>query len=203
MAIYTQQSDDALATLLREGDEEAFTVLYERYHAFLYHFSLKFLKSPEMSEGVVHDVFLKLWEGREKINPTLSLKGYLTKICKNHVLNLLSRALREQGWKNEALGEIQTVANYARSNTEDAVIFADYERLVEEAITQLPAQRQKIFRIYRQEDKPIDEIAQALSISKGTVKDHLLKANRYVRDFMRQHSGIPLDILILILLTGV
>ncbi len=199
MAIH--QNDDTLAALVREGDEKAFTVLYERYHAFLYHFSLKFLKSPEMSEEVVHDVFLKLWKGREKINPALPLRSYLTKICKNQVLNLLSSAVREQRWRNEAFDKIQTAFDYSRSDTEDAVVFADYERLVEEAIVQLPAQRQKIFRLYRLENKPIDEIAQALCISKGTVKDHLFKAHRHVRDFVRQHSGIPLDIWIVILLS--
>ncbi len=188
--------DDSLLTeQISAGDVDAFTVLYERYHGYLYHFSLKFLKSRELSEEVVHDVFLSIWENRKLLDPARSLKGYLIKSCKNQVLNLMTRSLREQTWKKEVMAGPEPM----HSDTEGAILIADYERLAEEAISRLPPRRQKIFRMYRIEDRSLDEIATALHISKGTVKDHLLKATRQLRSFIHLHSGIS-DIVLLILL---
>ncbi len=187
--------DSLLAGQISAGGVEAFTLLYRKYHGYLYHFSLKFLKSPELAEETVHDVFLKIWENRHEIDPSRSLKGYLIKTCRNHILNLMSRALREQLWKSE----IQSSAGSGQHiDTENTVVLADYERLAEEAIAKLPPQRQKIFRLYRLEEKSLDEIARSEGISKGTVKDHLLKATRQIRNFMRQYSGIPMEMVVLV-----
>lgn len=185
--------DSRLTEQVAAGNVRAFTLLYEKYHGYLYHFSLKFLKAPELAEEAVHDVFLKIWENRKAIDPSLSLKGYLIKICRNHVLNMMNRALREQLWKSELL----SAGTGQHSDTENAVLLADYEKLAEEAILKLPPQRQRIFRLYRMEEKSLDEIAGHLGLSKGTVKDHLLKATRQLRSFIRQHSGIPMDMIVL------
>lgn len=186
--------DFLLAEQLSTGDVRAFTILYEQYHSYLYFFSLRFLKSAELAEEAVHDVFLKVWENRQNLDPELSLKGYLIKICKNHILNLLKRELREQQFISNAVISHST----QHSETENAVIWADYEKLAEEAINMLPPQRQKIFRMYRIEEKCLAEIAGELAISKGTVKDHLLKATRQLKEYMRKHSGALIDMIILV-----
>lgn len=187
--------DYQLAVQISTGDVRAFTILYEKYHSYLYYFALKFLKCPESAEEVVHDVYLKIWESRKNIDPTLSLKGFLIKVCKNHVLNLLKRDLKEQKYLSEIL-HIHTLHD---TDTENAIIWADYEKLTEEAISLLPPQRQKIFRMYRLEEKCLDEIAAELEISKGTVKDHILKATRQMKDFMRKHSGALIDMIVIVL----
>lgn len=189
--------DESLLTeQIAMGDMQAFTVLYERHHGYLYHFSLRFLKSPELAEEVVQEIFLKLWENREKLDPNRSLKGYLIKSCKNHILNLIDRSLREQAWRKET----QETSTTLHSDTEASILLADYENLAEKAIAGLPPRRQEIFRLYRKEHRSIDEIAQLLNISKGTVKDHLLKATRQLKVFMKHHSGIPIEAWLLMLL---
>lgn len=58
------RSDEDLLTSLRQGSEDAFTVIYERYHKLLYVLAYKYLKSTYSSEDAVQQVFLKLWEAR-------------------------------------------------------------------------------------------------------------------------------------------
>ncbi|GAB2785861.1 RNA polymerase sigma-70 factor [Rhabdobacter roseus] len=186
--------DNDLAEGIRKGDLRSFTSFYEAYHRYLFHFSLKFLKSSVLAEEAVHDVFLKVWENRHTLNPDLSLKGYLIKICKNHILTLLQRANREQTLQREICRSLATEHN----ETEDAIFAADLEVQVEQIISQLPTQRQKIFRMYRFEEMNFDEIASQLAISKGTVKDHMLKANRFIRKYLPLHSDVPLLLLILL-----
>ncbi|GAB3170992.1 RNA polymerase sigma factor [Telluribacter humicola] len=187
--------DRAAVESIREGDLQAFTAVYHEYHRYLFHFSLKFLSSTQLAEEVVHDVFLKVWENRQGLNAELSLKGYLIKICKNQVLNLLQRANREQA----IMEEIMRSALTGHNETEDAIVAADLEVHVDHLISQLPAQRQKIFRMYRFDNMNTDEIATELDISRGTVKDHLLKANRFLRKYLTTATHIPQDVSLLLL----
>lgn len=184
-----------LATNIRQGDKASFTKAYQYYHPYLYRFALRFLKSSEHAEEVVHDVFLKLWENRERLHEECSLKGYLVKICKNHILNILTRATRERA----IMQEIGQTVSRSHNETENTVVTADYEARADQIISQLPPQRQKVFRMYRFDEMNSDEISQQLGISKGTVKDHLLKANRYLRKYLHAHTGIPIDITAIIL----
>lgn len=186
--------DVVLAQRIREGDLSAFTGLYEKYHTYLYLYSIKFIASPEIAEEAVHDVLLKVWENRKSLDPGQSLKAYLTRICKNHLLNVLRSRLREKIRESEAYALKPSWHN----DTEDYVFSSDYERLLKEAIAQLSPQRQKIFNMYRIEGKKLDEIAHDLHISKGTVKDHILKTTRQLKDFVRVHAGIPTDSILLI-----
>ena len=187
--------DDALlAQKISEGDLSAFTKLYKKYHSYLFIYSVKFIASPELAEEVVHDVLLKVWENRQALEPGHSLKAYLTRICKNRLLNALRDMLREKIRESEA----SALRPSSHNDTEDYIFSSEYEKFLREAIAQLPPQRQKIFHMYRTEGKKLDEIARDLRISKGTVKDHILKTTRQLKDFMRTHCGIPADGIILV-----
>ncbi len=75
MALYPQLNDQELAVLLQVGEEHAFAELYSRYSRKLYTFAHKIIKSPEVAEDVVHDVFVRLWEHPESIDPAKSIAG--------------------------------------------------------------------------------------------------------------------------------
>lgn len=179
--------DDAvLIKGIQDSNEQAFAKAYEKYHQHLYFFALKFVKSGELAGEVVHDVFLKVWEGRRRLNSQLSFRGYLLTICKNHVLNLLKRASLESSIKAEILRNCSP----SHKETEDSIHYDDYYRFALRAIEQLPPQRQLVFRMCRLEGKSYDEVAAALGISKGTVRDHLFKGSRYVKKYLSAHAGI-------------
>ncbi|WP_439581858.1 RNA polymerase sigma factor [Dyadobacter bucti] len=191
--------DSVLAEHIRLSDMASFTEVYNSCHTYLYYFSLRFLKSPELAEEAVHDVFLKLWENRGQLNVELSLKGYLIKICRNHILNMLSRATRERA----VMAEIFRASSAGHNETEDAILSADYEAQADAIISMLAPQRQKIFRMYRFNEMDLDEIAHELGISKGTVKDHILKANRFIRKYLQAHTGIPMDVYLVLTLFSI
>jgi RNA polymerase sigma-70 factor (ECF subfamily) len=71
---YGRNEDSALFILLKKRDKEAFSVIYQKYHRYLYSLALKYLKSSQMAEDVVQHVFVKLWESTDNIHIEINLK---------------------------------------------------------------------------------------------------------------------------------
>lgn len=186
--------DKLLVEGLILGDEHSFRCVYDKYHSNLYRYALKFVKSDELAKEVVHDVFLKVWEKRISLNSDLSLKYYLIKVCKNHVLNILAKSARENIFKKEILYH----RDFLDNNTEDSILYADYEKFANEAIARLPPQRQAIFKMCRMEGKSYQEAADNFGISKGTVRDHMLKAGRSIRKYLSINTDISLGLFLFI-----
>lgn len=178
--------DADLVAGIIDGRERAFARAYEQYHRHIYFFALRYLKSRELAGEAVHDVFLKVWETRRRLNPQLSFKAYLLTICKNHILNILKRANRETAIKAEILRD--AVARH--EETESSIHYQDYYQFALRAIEQLPPQRRLVFRMCKLEGKSQDEVADALGISKGTVRDHLFKGSRQVKAYLAVQGGI-------------
>lgn len=169
-----------------KGAMDAFSQLYERYHGMLYHSALKFVKSDELAQEVVQEVFIKLWETRSNLKADLSLSAYLYTMTRNRVFNMLKRAARESRVREH----IRLHAEAASNTTENNLLFSEYQAAVKKAIAGLPPQRQRIFIMCREEGKSYEEVAGAFGISKSTVRDHMVKALKSVRQQLYLRTGI-------------
>jgi RNA polymerase sigma-70 factor (family 1) len=168
---------------IRDGDMVAFRALYDAFHAPLYFFAFKFLKSPELSEEIIHDVFLKVWEKRASLDATKNIQAYLFTICKNTIFNTLEKAANDTKLQQQIVRYLPTFDPAIEIDT------TDDNDMLWEAIQQLPTQRQQVFRLAKLEELSYEEIAQRMGITKGTVSDHLVKAMRSVRAYMYAKSG--------------
>lgn len=86
--------------------------------------------------------------------------------------------------------------------TEDAdtrLLWKQYESLLHQAIAQLPPQRQKVFRLCREESKSYEEVAVELGISRNTVKEHMVLAMKSIKFFFYTNTD---GILPLLLVSG-
>lgn len=179
-------ADKILVTQLIDGSKGAFLELYGKYHAALYRHALRFVKAPALAEDVVQDTFLKVWENRQTLRADLSFVGYINTVGRNQILNTLKRASHETALKKTIIH----AADKNRSSTEEAFLDAEYEKMVDKAIEQLPPQRRMVFRMCRLEGKTYDEVAQKLGISKNTVKDHMVSALKSLREYFSVHADV-------------
>ena len=184
--------EEHLIHSLRNSSQRAFQTLYERYHHRLYGYSLRFIKSPALAEEVVHDVFLRVWERRASLRTDTSFESYLFTIAKHRVLDLLRRASKEA----EVAQEIARNLPVSRCQPEEDVIYQDYLRYAQQAIAHLPSQRRQVYEFCRLEGKSYEEAARLFSISKGTVKDHIVKAKRSIRQYLLTHANITISLLL-------
>jgi RNA polymerase sigma-70 factor (ECF subfamily) len=179
------------------GDEGAFSELFEHYHHAVYSHVLRFVKSPSLAADIVQDVFIKVWETRSTLKLECSIQGFLFTVAKNHTLNLLRRASREEAIKKEILRYTLT----AHTENEDAVIYADLNRFADKAIQNLPPQRRQVFVMHKEEGKDCHQIASILGISKNTVRDHLTKAFKFIRVYLKVNAEITSVLLFLTFLS--
>ena len=175
---------------LINGDHSAYEYLFNKYHKKMYHFSLNYL-SKEDAEGLVQEIFLKIWIKREDLDPNLSFNSYLFTSAKNAIFNLNRKKINEGKY-------IQDLVHYLEKNnidTEQTVVFNELNKIVEDAVKNLPQKRKEIYLLKRQEDLSYKEIADKMAISVKTVENHINKALHSLRDAIK-HSWTTAVLLI-------
>lgn len=178
-------SEQLLVSELKNSNEKAFRKLYDFYYQDIYGYSISLLKSKELAEENVQDVFLKIWLHRENLNLEQSFKSFLFTIARNQAFNLLNKAANEVLLKEEVF--------YTSEKSHDEGDFSireeDCKKLKKQAIKQLPPKRKRIFKMSRKQGKTYEEISQELGISVNTVKNQMSKALESIRVFFHAHDG--------------
>ncbi len=172
LALHAPDADDArLAGRIRDGDHAAFRLFFERHHDAL----LAFLRRRHVPDAVADDLvqhaFVKLWEGRARLDPLRSARAYLYRIAYTRALNHFRDTARLEG-DPEAV---------ARTAEPDAASLALVEDALAAAIAALPEKRRAVFELCFVEGLTHAEAAAALGISPRTVEHqmaHALKALR-------------------------
>jgi RNA polymerase sigma-70 factor (family 1) len=184
----------ALLKRLKEGDSTSFIQLYDHYHHQLYVYILKFVKVPEYAEDILQDVFLKIWEIRERINPELSFNAYLYKITRNKVFKLLKKIVTDDAMQTQLMNQLEEATEAPHLKLQ----WKMYNDLLNKAVNQLPPQRQKVFKLCREQGKSYDEAAAELGISRNTIKEHMVAAMKSVKEYIFQHGELSLMLLLVL-----
>ena len=171
------RSDEDLLTSLRQGSEDAFTVIYERYHKLLYVLAYNYLKSTYSSEDAVQQVFLKLWEARSLLMVNVNLRNYLYTMLKNHVLNEIRN-------NNSAVEKNYEIVQSAPEYEDELLIKIEEQDMMShfyQAIDHLPEQKRQVCLYKLKGNLSNQEIADKMNISVPTVKTHYEQAIKILR----------------------
>lgn len=189
----------ALLTRLKNGDKDAYLLLYDRYHPLVYNWSIKLLKIPELAEDIVQEVFLKIWVIRERINPLQSFPAFIYRIGRNKSFSLLKKIAAEEKLHFQVMKQIGQFAESA----ENRLLWHQYEQMLKNAVGQLPRQRQKVFQLCRQAGKSYEEVATELGISRNTVKDHMVMAVKNIKDYFYRNSDMSFLLIFFLIRMGI
>ncbi|WP_202182944.1 RNA polymerase sigma-70 factor [Chitinophaga solisilvae] len=177
------------------GSEKAFKALFEQYRGRLFYYISRFIKSEQVAEELVLDVFMKIWTGRELITRIQHFDAFLFRVAHNKSIDFLRAAARDQQLSGLLLEEIQAAA----ADRPDAVMMArEYEAKVRHAVALLPPQSKKVYTLSREQELTHDQIARQLNISRATVNNHIVLAQRFIRN----HLAREIDLAIVFLLIG-
>jgi RNA polymerase sigma-70 factor (ECF subfamily) len=160
---------------IREIDADAFKRLFETYCQALIYFAWRYVKSTQIAENIVQDVFLKIWLNRTKLNPALKIRSYLYKAVKNQAMQHLRKAKFENRKEN-----IQTLDSSTKS-PEDRLDEEEIAISVQRAISELPPKSRLIFTMSKYSNLTYSEIAEIQNISVKTVEAHIGRALKLLR----------------------
>lgn len=186
-------NEKLLVKELMRGNNKAFRILFDTYRDDVYAYSISMLKTKVLAEEIVQDVFLKIWQHRDGLNPNLSFKSYVFTITRNLIFNLISKIKYNRKLKEEVFYKSQKLYN----PIEDKITEADYEMIKSRAIEKLPPKRKIIFEMSRNEAKSYEEISKELNISLSTVKGQMSKALASIRDYLQKHGDVAVLITLL------
>ncbi len=169
---------------LIDGDMQAFDRLFHRYANRLFIFSLGYVKIKEDAEGVVQDVFMKIWQQRHKINNKKSFYSFLFTIAKNHILNLIRQRSVDEKYQKYLVGNNLQVDVDSEVDTG----YIELANKVNKLIELMPTVRRKVFVHSKIDGLTYKEIASKLNISVKTVESHMSLSLKFIRESMKNNS---------------
>jgi RNA polymerase sigma-70 factor (ECF subfamily) len=164
---------------LHKGNELAFAALFNEYHTKVFGYVLAKTNSRYLAEEVTQLTFIKLWQYRQHLRVDLPVSQQVFRIVKTTLID----ALRSQQNRSALLHAVKTATT---GEVVMPVSLEDKEKLqqVQSVITSMPAVRQQVFRLSRQEGFTMREIASILSISVKSVEKHIARAVRQIRHML-------------------
>jgi RNA polymerase sigma-70 factor (ECF subfamily) len=170
------KSDNELLEMMRQDDMSSFNELYGRYWEVIYDIAYKKLNDKEEAKDIVHDLFLTIWTKREKITIHTSFLSYLAISLKNRIIDNARKEVIRRKKINEDI-KVEEINN----TTMDQLLVKELRGTISLEIQNMPKKMQEIFRLSREEELSVNEIAQKLSLSNQTVKNQISNALRKLR----------------------
>lgn len=192
MAIRPLEDEQHLLGRVAQGDQSAFTEIFNHYYQPLGQAMLRLTESLPLSQEIVQDAFIKVWLSRETLGNVDNFSGYLFVICRNGAFAALKKLARERQLQPVLEQQLQ----WERELEELDNPAEGYRNLIQQAVAKLPAQQQRIYQLSRQDRLRYVEIAEVLEISPETVKTQVYNAVKFIRSELSSHMA-PSVILVL------
>jgi RNA polymerase sigma-70 factor (family 1) len=163
---------------LKNGDMLAFDRVYELYSHKLFSFIFKILKNDDEAEDIVQEVFVKIWESRDKLTDYKLLNSYIFTIAYNNSIDLIRKRINNSKYL-EHLKKSSVI--YETPSIIGEVEFNELSSHVEKLVAKLPERQKEVYLSHCVKGLTYPEIAEQLGISKNTVENHMAKALKYLR----------------------
>jgi len=151
---------------------------------------LRYIKQNEDAEEIVQEVFLKIWESRNKIDAYSSFEAFLFTVAYNTTISLLRKRTNENKYL-EHLKSLQQPDN--SPDLIDEIHFNELNNRVLSLLNELTPRQKEIFELSREEGLTHDEIAKKLEISVNTVKKHMGNTLAFLRSQI--NSNLTINVL--------
>ncbi|MFT4092489.1 MAG: sigma-70 family RNA polymerase sigma factor [Niabella sp.] len=170
---------------IAESDEDAFRQLFNLYKPLFSFVIFKITNNSSSISDLLQETFLRIWLSRETLKGIQRPRAWALQI----VYHVSFNWVRHQKIAAQAGHYIMGLTRTSCNEVEDAVFFNETTVLLQKAVNTLPPQTQKIYRLNREHNFKIAEIAELLRLSNQTVKNVLVTAQKAIRNFLI-HEGL-------------
>ena len=165
-------------------DREAFRVFFKHYYTRLIKFALLYVPYQEHAEDVVSEVLIRLLKKRKEFFEMEKFEGYLFQAVKNQSISFLRKQKIHHVHKSVDLERDFLVCEHDPGKSLE---FDELTQIIAKAVNGLPPRRQMIFKLVKEENQKIKEVAALLDIAPKTVENHLSMAVKELRATIKSY----------------
>lgn len=181
---YKDLTDNVLFEQVTQGNVLAFDTLFVRHYKNLCFYSCKVTCKKEISEEVVQDVFVKIWENRASLQIEKSIKSYLYR----SVYNLSVNAIRDNKKINSSV-EIDSAClnRQGTDNADGDILLNELESRLFGIINSFPERQKEVFILRRFDGLSYKQISAQLEMSERMVEKYISKSLSALRNELAEH----------------
>jgi RNA polymerase sigma-70 factor (family 1) len=181
-----EMEDEILLKALQKGEEQAFQALYQKYWQKLYYIAYQRIQSQKETEDILQDLFLDIWNKRKSLNIQKSFAGYIMTALKYKVLRWIDMKMMQDKYQ---ANQTNTLID---NQLEQTLSFDELYALIEEGMDKLPEKCRIVFKMSREEQFSVKEIAEKIGISPHTAQNHINKALQLMRLHLKDYVSVGL-----------
>lgn len=182
-----ESTDQQILVDIKLGDVTGFEKLYQKYYLCLCLIAAQIVKNPHDAEEIVSDVFVRLWNIREKLEITTSIKAYLIKAVRNTSLNYLERSKISGKLTDSIINSDFQLLAWDSDYPLGQLFEKEILEILDQGINKLPDGCREIFLLSRNEDMKYSDIAEKQNISVNTVKTQMKIALSSLRNTLKDY----------------
>src|SRR5215472_3297083 len=176
-----EQDDLLLVAASKNGDQEAFAQLVQRYQRIVFNLVYRMLQQYEEATEITQETFLAAWQGLPSFRGDARFPTWLYRIAYNCSLKQLEQRKRERAL--QAAIQAEQLLHTGGSEHADAALEArERQSIVHEQLASLPAKYRVVLVLRHLQEMTYEEIAETLTMPIGTIKTHLFRARNLLKE---------------------
>lgn len=187
-------NEKELVRLAKAGEQQAFSDLVSAYEGKIYNLALRYMGNREDALDASQEVFLRMYRFLSGFQEDSSVSTWLYRICVNVCKDLLAKRARRNEqpleYGEEGKEHCETEISDARYEPAQLAESREMQRVLREAIDQLPVSQREMILLRDIRGLSYEEIGQVLSLEEGTVKSRLFRARAQLRKKLLQNGNI-------------
>lgn len=176
------QSDIILLEKIKKGDAKAFEQLFDQYWDLLFNAAYARLRATDLAQDVVQEVFIDLWNRKEKLQINYRLDTYLLTAVKYNIFKVIDQVNLEES--------LDADSDLVASDQNDVLPLEELYQQLEVALENLPEMAANIFRMNKLQGLSATEVANELNMNVQSVHNSVHKSMKTLKKSLKYTSGV-------------
>lgn len=186
------RADRTLADAVLAGESGAFEQLVRQYQSLCWHVVDRMVRHPDDTRELCQEAFLRVHQALHQYRGDSALKSWIAQVAYSVAKRHLERKripMAEAAGGEDGLSLAESVSD--GFDLETAASDAEITAHLHAAIETLPPLQRTLLTLYHLEEMQIGEISQITGLAAGTIKSHLFRSRKQLRDVLESRIGVP------------